>query len=87
MSDRKCKVNPFEVDVNYTMEVPLSMRTDEPDANTTYQGWAKIGSSPKDKVWRIRKITVSGNETIITWANGNSNFENQWDQRAITTYV
>lgn len=86
MSEKSCDTRKYELNVNYTTEIPLAMRVDEPDSSTTYQGWAKIGSSPKDKVWRIRKITTSGTETIITWANGNSEFVNQWDQRTNTIF-
>lgn len=82
-----CKTKIFDPEVNYTIELPLAARIDEESASVTYQGWAKMGSSPRDPVWRIRKITTSGTETIITWANGNANFDNIWDQRANITYI
>lgn len=64
----------------------LAMRVDEPDANTTYQGWAEPGSVNGGAVWRIRKVAKSGTVTTITWADGNVNFDNIWDNRASLSY-
>lgn len=57
-------------------------------SNITYVGKAAIGSSGASAVWRIMKIDESGTPTTlsITWADGNSNFDNVWDNRTSLTY-
>ena len=55
--------------------------------NPIYIGWAQPGSSKSDAVWRIQKLTYSGNNvTDIQWANGVINFNSIWDNRASLTY-
>jgi hypothetical protein len=61
-------------------------RVDEPSSTTTYVGQASVGSDISDSVWRIKRILVSGTETIIEWADGDSNFDNVWNNRASLTY-
>lgn len=59
---------------------------DEPSSTVTYVGNAETGSSESDLVWQIKKITVTGTVTKIEWADGNSNFDNSWTNRASLTY-
>lgn len=61
-------------------------RVDEPNAATTYVGQAATNSAVGDPVWKIKRILISGTETIIEWADGNSNFDNVWNNRASLTY-
>lgn len=52
----------------------------------TYVGYAVVGSLSSDNVWQVKKI----NETtgvVITWADGNSEFDNVWDNYASLTYA
>ena len=39
-----------------------------PDANTTYIAIAPIGSLQSAAVWQAKKIVVTGNDTVVTWA-------------------
>lgn len=64
----------------------ISTRVDEPSSSVTYVGKAAISSDTSDPVWQIFKMTVSGTQTIITFADGNNNFDNIWDNRASLTY-
>ena len=60
-------------------------RIDEASATVTYIGDAAIGSATSGALWRIKKIdTTSG--TSITFADGDGNFNNIWDNRAALTY-
>jgi hypothetical protein len=59
---------------------------DEPSSSTTYVGVAETGSDESLAVWQIKKISVSGAVTKITWADGNSDFDNVWADRASLTY-
>lgn len=64
-----------------------SIRLDETSTiNTVYVGYAVISSITSDPVWKIKKIdTTSGAD--ITWADGNNNYDNIWDNRTILTYI
>lgn len=54
----------------------------------TYVGKAAIGSSASGAVWQIKKINETGSpiDLVITWADGNSNYDNIWNDRASLTY-
>ena len=58
------------------------------DTTTTdvvYIGKAAIGSTTASAVWQILKMDISSGMTI-TWADGNDNFDNVWNNRASLTY-
>ena len=56
---------------------------DESHDPVLYVGEAIAGSVTSDPVWRIQRIdTTSG--VIITWADGDSNFDNIWDNHFTT---
>jgi hypothetical protein len=58
------------------------------DDATAYRGEAAPGSATSAAVWRIRKLTFGpGDDVTITWADGNSSFDNVWDNRAALTYT
>lgn len=60
-------------------------RVDEASGTVMYVGDAEAGSAISSSVWRIKKVdTTSG--VVITWADGNTNFDNRWDQRAGLSY-
>jgi hypothetical protein len=73
-------------DGSLTREVTttLAVRIDE-QAPVTYIGEATVGSATSGAVWRIRKIDASSG-TVITWADGDTDFNNVWDDRASLTY-
>ena len=66
--------------------VPRATRIDEPVANLKYIGDAPVGSSPSEATWKIQKYVKSGTETIITYADGNDNYDNIWNDRTELTY-
>lgn len=53
---------------------------------TAYFGYAPIGSSGASAVWRIKRLSTSGGVDTVTWADGNTNYDNVWDNRAILSY-
>ncbi len=59
---------------------------DEVDANTTYIGKAKHGTNTSDAQWQIKKISVSGTVTSISFANGDDAFNQIWDNRTSLSY-
>lgn len=69
-----------------TFSIPYATRIDEVSASVTYVGKAALAAATSGAVWQVFKMTVSGTETIITWADGNSDFDNVWDNRAGLSY-
>lgn len=61
--------------------------TDQATADILYVGVADIGSSNASAVWQIKKVETVGNVTTTTYADGNSNFDNVWNNRATLTYA
>lgn len=53
--------------------------------NLIYEGWAPCGIATAAAAWAIRKNTMSGSNLAATqWADGNTNMDNVWDNRATT---
>lgn len=64
-----------------------AVRLDETTTTgVTYIGKALIGTSSADNDWAIQKMDETG-DLIITWADGNDNFDNVWDNRASLVYA
>ena len=64
-----------------------NLRVDVADTTTTYVGEASPKVSEASAFWKIKKISTSGNITSITWADGNDEFDNVWDNRVSLTYI
>lgn len=64
-----------------------ALRVDETAAPITYIGKAAPGSDPANPVWSIQRIDESTpGETIILFADGNSDEDNVWDDRVSLVY-
>ncbi len=63
-----------------------NVQLDTVDATTTYIGYALPGVLTSAAGWKIKKIITSGDDLSITWADGNNNFDNIWDNRAGLSY-
>jgi hypothetical protein len=44
--------------------------------DNTYIAVAPIGTLQATAGWQAKKIAVSGGDTVITWADGDANFDN-----------
>ena len=66
---------------------PLANQLDQVDATTTYIGEATPGTTLASALWRIKKVVETGPDVTITWADGNSDFDNIWDDRLSLTYI
>lgn len=64
----------------------LATKVDEISSTVTYVGKADPGTSGSAASWQIQRITVSGTITTIEFADGNSDFDNIWNNRASLTY-
>jgi hypothetical protein len=58
------------------------------DQHLLYAGWALPGTSEAAAGWRIVKFVWSGNALDhYEWADGNTNLDNVWANRASLTYT
>jgi hypothetical protein len=72
-------------DVRVIDTTSLVVRIDEASSTLSYLGKAPVGSATSDGKWQIAKLdTTSG--LIITYANGSSEFNSIWDDRASLNY-
>jgi hypothetical protein len=53
----------------------------------TYVGFAVNGTPTSAPRWKVKKITEVGTITTIEYADGDSKFDNIWDDRATLTYA
>lgn len=67
-----------------TFEEPLLLDDGQP--HLIYKGYAAIGSRPNQPVWAIQKIEHLSGTDVVSWANGNKNFTNVWNDREGLTY-
>lgn len=65
----------------------LALEYDVVSSTTAYLGEANPGTATSASSWRIKKLVsdVSGDLTV-TYADGNSNFDNIWDDRISLSY-
>jgi hypothetical protein len=70
----------------FTYDLPVAERIDDTTtADVLYVGLAAIGTATSAATWQVQKIsTASG--VVVTWADGNSSYDNIWDNRASLTY-
>ena len=52
-----------------------------------YVGFSEFGSDTSMPKWKIKKVTEVGTITTIQYADGNTKFDNIWDDRATLTYL
>jgi hypothetical protein len=62
-----------------------TLRYDDTSSTTyTYIGKATPGSLTSAPVWQVKRLTNA--DTTIIFADGNSNFDNIWDNRVSLSY-
>lgn len=66
-------------------ETPRAKRVDFVSDVLFYLGEADPGTAESSALWRIRKIDTTS-DIVITWADGNNNYDNIWDNRLSLTY-
>lgn len=59
---------------------------DEASATVTYVGYAKLDTATNETGWKIKRISVTGTITQISYANKKETYENIWDDRAVLSY-
>ena len=66
-------------------EQAVNVQVNSGDANIEYIGKAPIGSLTSAEVWQIKKIDITTG-TVITWADGDDSFNNEFDNRESLSY-
>lgn len=67
-------------------EYTMAIAYDASD-NPEYVGEAPPGTATSTAKWRIKKITWSGSlATNVEWADGDTKFDNIWDDRPSLSY-
>lgn len=59
---------------------------DESTAGTTYIGFAVPGTATSAASWQIQRVVEASSITTVTYADGNANYDNVWDNRASLSY-
>lgn len=62
-------------------------RLDKVSSTLSYAGRAATGVATSAAGWQIKEITIVGNQTIVKFADGDTNYDNIWDNRASLTYT
>lgn len=80
-------VNPDGSDVSGggSSSTTYAVRIDEV-GSTTYVGEALPGTLTSAASWRIKRLTETGPDLTIQFADGNSSFDNIWDNRLALSY-
>jgi hypothetical protein len=66
--------------------ITYTTRVDEASTTITYIGKAVVGTSEASAFWQIQRVSVSGSVSTFTYADGNENFDNIWNNRASLSY-
>ena len=62
-------------------------RIDEVSDTLFYLGWAELGSSESDPVWKIRRIQQVGTVWEQKYAYGNQFYRYKWSDRSVLPYL
>ncbi len=73
--------------IDYSESTAQVEKIDDNANGNVYLGYAVPGSLSSDAVWKIQRISVSGVVTTLEWADGNTSFDNVWDDRTSLTYI
>lgn len=61
-------------------------RLDDAGSGITYIGWATPGTATSAASWKIMRMTDSGLDCYTEFADGDSNYDNIWDNRTGLSY-
>ena len=59
---------------------------DDAGSGVTYIGNALPGTTTSSANWKIKRMTEVGADITIVWADGDSLYDNVWDNRASLSY-
>jgi len=71
---------------NLLEERSFATRLDEVSDVLSYVGEASPGTATSAAGWRVKRIDETGGDIVVEWADGDSDFDNVWDNRASLSY-
>lgn len=76
-----------EVNIGLTSQYALKIMDDSVHPDTiSYVGESNAGSIENNPVWRIKRLDMTSG-MVITWADGNTNMDNIWNNRENLLYL
>ena len=74
--------------MTYARRTDEVMDSPNPGETTFYKAEALPGTADSAPEWRIRRIVVTEDcDSTETWADGDAEFDNVWDDRLTLTYA
>lgn len=70
----------------YEVGVGLQTKIDLSPATAVYIGKAQVGEEVTATAWQLKKITLLATSVDIQWADGDSDFDNVYADRASDSY-
>ena len=65
-----------------------TMRFDVVSQTEFYIGFSSAGANESDSVWQVRKyIADPSGDVVMLWADGDTEFDNVWSNRASLSYL
>lgn len=88
LTDEELRASPIDVQGEFfsTTAQYAVIADDQTTGNVVYVGYADPGTATSAASWRIKKIVTSP-YPVTTWADGNTNFDNVYDNRTSLTYT
>ncbi len=66
--------------------IQLNKEVDFVGDTVIYIGEATPGTGTGSALWRVKRVTFTGDDSETLWADGDANFDNTWTGRAGFTY-
>lgn len=68
-------------------DIPLTIAMEYSGENPIYIGKAQPGTAKSAALWQIQKLTYDGNNvTDVQWADGDTDYDNVWNNRDSLSY-
>lgn len=86
----KPSVAEVQVQIIEDISVPYAKRTEFVGEDKIYKGRAIPGSLDSDPVWQVWLVTITNideGDNNDTWADGNANFDNVWNDYLTLEYT
>jgi hypothetical protein len=83
------KISPTQIEDTpvITDSQIYAKRVDFINDNLLYKGEAIVSTAPSASSWRIKQISIGNDGDIVElWADGNTNFDNIWNDRLTLGY-
>ena len=63
------------------LEMRYALKVDTVSESLIYVGFSAPSTLDNAAGWRIKRVTISGDDVVVAWADGNINFDNIWNNR------